>query len=100
MAIENIISMAVSVGMVVVSAGIAWGKLGKGQADLRTKLTDVQRQIETRLLEMMVELRTIPNIYVRADVDQQRNKLMDERDTAIRNILNDIKEELKHIRRE
>ncbi len=99
MAVETIVSVAVSVTVVVVSVGVAWGKLGRGQSELRSKLIDVQQQIEARLTELITELRNIPNIYVRSDVDDQRNKLIDERDIAIRSILNDIKEELKHIRR-
>ncbi len=84
---------------VVVSLGVAYGKIAKGQAELRTKLIDTQRQLETRLMELITELRLVPTLYVRTDVDLQRNRLMDERDASIRGILNDIKDELKHLRR-
>ncbi len=93
------VGTVVSAAVVVVSAGAAWGKISKGQIDLRSRLIDTQKQLETRLLELIAELRLIPTLYVRTDVDLQRNRLMDERDASIRGILNDIKDELKHLRR-
>lgn len=99
MEISNIVGTVFSVAAVVVSVGVAWGRITKGQAELRTKLIDTQKQLEARLLEAIQELRLIPTLYVRTDVDLQRNRLMDERDASIRGILNDIKDELKHLRR-
>lgn len=99
MEVSSLVGTVVSVTAIVVSAGVAWGKISKGQTELRTKLIDTQRQLETRLLELIQELHLIPTLYVRTDVDLQRNRLMDERDASIRGILNDIKDELKHLRR-
>jgi len=97
--IESMIGVALSVTVVVVSVGVAWGKLAKGQADLKAKLIDVQHRVEGRLADIVLEMKNFPTIYVRTDVDNERNKLMDERDTSIRIILNDIRDELKHLRR-
>ena len=65
----------------------------------KTRVSLQIRQLETRLMELITELRLVPTLYVRTDVDLQRNRLIDERDASIRSILNDIKDELKHLRR-
>ncbi len=98
MNIGQIITTLISVVMTILTAGIAWGKLYNGQVQLSRKIVDLQQQMDLRMKEIMDELHEIPKLYVRIDVDQQREKLMDAREATLQKILQEIKDELRALR--
>lgn len=85
----TIISCAVTLAIAAFGVAIAWGRLNKGQED-----------VSATLKVMTEEFRKLPEVYVSADMDKQRQKWLDERDAATKELLTDIKQELKEIRRQ
>jgi hypothetical protein len=98
--LETLLTPILSAAATLVTVGIGWGQIKKGQDVTQNRITELQRTVELHVSEIARDLKEIPELYVRRDVDQQRNRLIDERSDAMKGMLQDIKGELQDLRRQ
>lgn len=94
-----LVNPLVTIIVMLLALGIAWGKLNQGQESLATKLAEAEVRLDEKLALLASDLREIPHLYVRADVDLQSTRLMDQRINNIAQSLTDIRNDLRSLRR-
>lgn len=83
-----IVGSAVTLALACLAVAVGWGRLNRSQESIVEAMKD-----------MAAELKKLPALYVSLEMDKQRQKWLDERDAAQKDLLNDIKVELKELGR-
>lgn len=83
----TILSCAVTLAIAALGFAIAWGRLNKGQ-----------ESIVEAMKEMAGEFKKLPEVYVTVAVDRERQRLSDERHLSTKELLVEIKQDVKDLK--